>query len=271
MNYRHAFHAGNFADLLKHAVVLDLVARLTALPGHLTVIDTHAGAGVYNLRDGAAQRSGEAVAGIGRLMADLNLPGVLEALRSAVRNLSADGSLYPGSPHLITRALRPGDRYIGCELRPDDTASLVAVTSPFVGALALQADGYAAAVSRLPAPPARAMVLIDPPFERPDDYAQITATVASVLRANPATVLAVWLPIKDLETLDAFQRGLSVASASGAMVEARLRPLSDPMKMNGCAMLLLNPPAGATEAAMAAAAYIVAALGQNGRAVATQL
>ena len=267
MNYRHAFHAGNFADLLKHAVLLDLLGRLTGRAGPLTVIDTHAGAGIYDLSDGPSQRSREAEAGIGRLLSVPDAPGVFAPLVEAVRALSADGRLYPGSPRLAASALKAGDRYIGCELRADDLGHLRSVLKGAAGVQLLQTDGYAVAASRTPEAPAKALVLIDPPFERPDDYAQITRALAAVLRRNPGAVCAVWLPIKDLETLDAFQRGLAGLPARGAMVETRLRPLDDPMKMNGCAMLLLNPPDGAIDAAGLAAEWIARTLGAGGRAV----
>ena len=271
MNYRHAFHAGNFADLLKHAILLDLLARLQAGPGALTVLDTHAGAGIYDLSDGPSQRSREAEAGIGRLLSAPDAPAVFASLISAVRALSPEGRLYPGSPSLAASALRAGDRYIGCELRADDLAHLKQAVKASPAAQVLQTDGYAAAASRTPEAPARVLVLIDPPFERPDDYEAIARTLRGVLKRNRAAVCAVWLPIKDLETLDAFQRGLSDLKADGAMIETRLRPLSDPMKMNGCAMLLINPPAGAVQAGEAAAVWIAETLGEGGRAVVSPL
>ena len=126
LNYRHAFHAGNFADLVKHALLLALLDRLTAFGEPLTVVDTHAGAGLYGLQDAAARRSGEAQAGVARLMADPAVPAVLARLVAAVRASNPAGELqsYPGSPWLAVRALRRGDAYVGCELRPDDHRDL---------------------------------------------------------------------------------------------------------------------------------------------------
>jgi 23S rRNA (adenine2030-N6)-methyltransferase len=264
MNYRHAFHAGNFADLLKHAVVLDLMARLTAQPGPLSVVDTHAGAGVYDLLGPEARRSAEAEAGIGALLRAKDAPVVFAPLIRSVRALSPDGRLYPGSPALIAERLRPGDSYRGCEIRGDDFASLRTVLQAFPQARAVQGDGYGVAAAQVPPSPARAFVLIDPPFERPDDYANAAACCLAVLARNPAAVIAVWLPIKDLETLDAFQRRLDGFVAPAFLAEVRLRPLDDPMKMNGCALLVLNPPAGSREAANAASDWIVRALGEVG-------
>ncbi|HEX7761878.1 MAG TPA: 23S rRNA (adenine(2030)-N(6))-methyltransferase RlmJ, partial [Caulobacteraceae bacterium] len=126
MNYRHAFHAGNFADLLKHAIVLDLMGRLTAAAGPLTVVDTHAGAGGYDLAGELARKTGEGQAGIVRLMADAGAPAVFAPLKAAVRGVNGKGQsvrYYPGSPLLIAPALRPGDRYLACEIRSDDGAA----------------------------------------------------------------------------------------------------------------------------------------------------
>jgi 23S rRNA (adenine2030-N6)-methyltransferase len=158
--------------------------------------------------------------------------------------------------------LRLGDTYLGCELRPDDAERLRQTLRPFPGARAMQADGYATAVRQTPK--GRALVLIDPPFEQPDDYERTTQTIAAVLKQNPRAVLAVWLPIKDLETLDAFRRGLALRGAPAFLAEARLRPLMDPMKMNGCAVLVVGAPKGAEGAARSAADWIVKTLGQAG-------
>jgi 23S rRNA (adenine2030-N6)-methyltransferase len=281
MNYRHAFHAGNFADLLKHAVVLDLMGRLTAAAGPLSVVDTHAGAGAYDLSGDLARKTGEAEAGIGRLMADAAAPGVFAALKAAVGRMNPRGGSvrhYPGSPLLIAPALRPGDRYLGCEIRPDDGADLKANLKGLGGVEVRQADGWATAVAEARAAAKagrRLFVLIDPPFERGDDYPAIAATVGQALAAAPGAVIAVWVPIKDLATFDSLLGEVEDAAAeavSGAgrpepallVSEVRLRPLDDPMKMNGCAMLVLGAPAGAETAARAAANWIAAACGGPG-------
>jgi 23S rRNA (adenine2030-N6)-methyltransferase len=245
LNYRHHFHAGNFADIVKHATLLALLARLTREPSPLTVLDTHAGAGLYDLTGGEARKSREAERGIARLMADPSAPDALRPLTEAVRRLNPEGALrfYPGSPLLAVKALRKGDRYQGHELRPDDHLALSALLKREAGpvqAKAVRSDGYAAL-----AEPAkgRRLVLIDPPFERGDEYAQILAGLPAAL-AQPGTVVAVWLPIKDLETLDAFVSGLEANGKPLLLAQARLRPLSDPLKMNGCAMTLLGDELG---------------------------
>lgn len=268
MNYRHAFHAGNFADLVKHAGLLRLLAELTASGGPLTVIDTHAGRGLYDLGAEEAKRSGEAEAGVLKLRTAGDAPPELAPLRKAVADLNGGGSMrrYPGSPWLIAEALRPGDRYVACELRGEEHDALRTVLKGRGEAVrTLNADGYAAAVAEAPAK-GRVLVLIDPPFERADDYARIVETVAALRRKNPGAQALVWLPIKDLETLDSFLRDLEDEVAAPMLVaEARVRPLSDPMKMNGCALVLVDGPDLAAPFA-AICGWVAEALGNGGAA-----
>jgi 23S rRNA (adenine2030-N6)-methyltransferase len=268
LNYRHHFHAGNFADILKHGLLLHLLARLMAGAGPLSVIDTHAGAGAYDLGDDKARRSGEAAAGIGRLVAAPDLPDALVPLRRAVERENGDGEvrLYPGSPLLVARRLRPGDRYTGYELRADDHAELAKRLRPWPGAVARREDGYAALSAwRAEAP---RLALVDPPFERGDDYANAAAAVGEALATDPATVAAIWTPLKDLETFDAFLGRLeALPGVTGLVVQARLKPLDDPLRMNGCALAILAPPSLLDVLAGPAgeiAGWIVAALGGPG-------
>ena len=251
MNYRHAFHAGNFADLQKHAIVLALLAALTADETPLSVVDTHAGAGAYDLGGDMALRSGEAAAGIGRLLASDDVPAVFASLVAAVKALNGGkaGSLYPGSPLLVAGALRKTDRYTACELRPDDFDSLRRTLAPYAFAQTVKDDGYATAVARA-GKGGHTFVLIDPPFERSDDYAQIVATTKAVLAKDPRAVIAAWMPLKDLETFDAFMRAMETVTNDALAAELRLRPLTDPMKMNGCAMVMVGAPKS-TEGAIA--------------------
>jgi 23S rRNA (adenine2030-N6)-methyltransferase len=267
LNYRHAFHAGNFADIVKHAAVGLILERLTAAAGPLLVVDTHAGAGTYDLQGDMAQRSGEAQAGVVRLMADPETPAGLRPLKAAVNAANPDGTLrlYPGSPALIAAQLRPQDEYQGAELRPDDFALLSRTLAGARGvAKAVAGDGFdlaadAAADSR------RLFVLIDPPFERADDYVRIVQTLAVLLRRKPPTSVLVWLPLKDLETFDSLLRRVEDLGAVRALVvEARLRPLTDPMRLNGCALVVLNDPPGLGEALRPVLDWVVQAAGEAG-------
>lgn len=265
MNYRHAFHAGNFADLHKHTILLAMLSALQEQSGALSVIDTHAGAGAYDLSGEMARRSGEAQAGVFRLEAATDAPAVFGPLLAAVLKINSGqaGDLYPGSPLLMARALRKADRYAGCELRPDDAVLLSKTLAPYANAQALEADGFATAAAQA-GRGGRAFVIIDPPFERPDDYARIAETTRAVLKRAPDAALAIWLPLKDLETFDAFIRAMETVTKGLLVAELRLRPLIDPMKMNGSAMVMVGAPASVEAAAAEAGDWIAARLGEAG-------
>jgi 23S rRNA (adenine2030-N6)-methyltransferase len=266
MNYRHAFHAGNFADLFKHALLLAVLAELQASKGALTVVDSHAGAGTYDLAGEAARRTGESAAAR-RMMDERAIPAVFAPLAAAVVRLNGGrrGSLYPGSPWLIAQALRPQDRMLACELRADDAAALKAALAGRGGVETLVGDGWRLAAQRAPAAPARLLVLIDPPFEAGDDGAQAAALIGRILGRNPAAVAAVWAPIKDLAGFDALCGEIEDAAGERPVLiaEARLRAPDDPLRLNGCAMIIVNPTRGLGAQAREAAAWIAATFGDG--------
>jgi 23S rRNA (adenine2030-N6)-methyltransferase len=253
---------------MKHAILLQVLAALRS-DGPLTVIDTHAGAGLYDLGDEAATKSGEAAQGVGRLMADATAPPEFAPLQSAVETVNAGGRLrlYPGSPWLVVQTLQRGDAYVGCELRPDDYGVLASeigrmAAAKGVRAATLQRDGYLEAATRLKLGPGRTLLLIDPPFERGDEYAQVLETLSG-LKGRAQVCALVWLPIKDLETFDAFLRGLAALGLPDvAVAEVRLRRLSNPMRMNGCALVMIGVPDIVAQAA-AICDWIASRLGET--------
>jgi len=255
---------------MKHAILLQVLAGLRS-DGPLTVIDTHSGAGLYDLGGEAATKSGEATLGVGRLMADSAAPQAFAPLKRAIETVNGAGPLplYPGSPWLVVQALRPGDAYVGCELRPDDHGALASAigrvaAAKGVRAATLQRDGYLEAAARLQLGPRRTLLLIDPPFERGDEYGQVLETLAVMQRRAPAACALVWLPIKDLETFDAFLRGLAALGLPDvAVAEVRLRPLNNPMRMNGCALVMIGVPDVLAPAA-AICGWIASRLGETG-------
>jgi 23S rRNA (adenine2030-N6)-methyltransferase len=269
LNYRHAFHAGNFADLVKHAALLELLARAAADPAPFQIIDTHAGRGVYDLTGEDARRSGEAAAGIGRLVESREPPPEFAPLVAAVRRLNGSRGLvrYPGSPWLATERLRAQDSWLGCELRAAEHAALRKALAERRGVETVCADGFDLAGQRC-SKTGRVLVLVDPPFERADDYARTVATAAAVVRKNPAAQALVWLPLKDLETLDAFLRDLEDAVGAPILVaETRMRPLTDPLRMNGCALVLIGGDnAGLTPKLETIYRWAAESLGEGGSA-----
>lgn len=266
LNYRHAFHAGNFADLVKHAALLQLLARLRD-GAPLSVIDTHAGRGLYDLAGPEARKSGEAESGVVRLMAAKDAPGEFAPLVRAVAALNRGGELrrYPGSPWLIAEALRPADSYLACELRAEEHDRLRKLLQGRANVRTLCADGYAAALhQRLPQ--GRVLALIDPPFEQPDDYARVVETLVGLRRRRAEAAALVWLPLKDLETFDSLLRDLEDAVDGPLIVaQARMRPLTDPMKMNGCALVLMGGP-DLTGPLASICGWVAHALGDRGSA-----
>ena len=274
MNYRHGFHAGNFADLAKHAAVLTLLRLLRERDEPLLVVDTHAGAGFYDLSNPDFARSKEAEAGIQYLLGG-NVPASLKPLADYVRakNLKAGFrdrvGIYPGSPVLIMDHARTDDDYIGAELRDDDFDLLKARVEP--RGRAVQKDGYQVATGTVSSPKSL-FYLIDPPFERGDDYANLVSTLRAILGARPDARALIWLPLKDLETFDAWLRALEREVTEGELeaqpeilvAELRLRPLWNPMKMNGCALVAVNPPENFAAHLKAIAEDVVATFGEDG-------
>ncbi|MBN8552176.1 MAG: 23S rRNA (adenine(2030)-N(6))-methyltransferase RlmJ [Caulobacterales bacterium] len=261
MNYRHSFHAGNFADLHKHAVLLLLLKAMKPQRQAFTVIDTHAGAGIYDLASEDQTRSKEAERGIQALMAG-ELPGSFEPLIEAVRGVNSwrDAvQLYPGSPWLIVTAMDADDTYIGCEVQPQVREQLeLAMGMTPTETHVRDADGYEVVGEE-----SAGLILIDPPYERRDDYERAAQAAALAQSLNPDVVVAIWTPLKDLETLDGFLRDLKKRTGAEILVsEARMRPLSDPMKMNGSAMVIVRPPQRIDGEVAAVAEALVDTLGE---------
>jgi len=246
MNYRHAFHAGNFADVFKHAILLALLDALTAKDKSLCCLDTHAGRGRYALYEVEAGKTGEWRDGIGRLFDDPDPPVPLQRYLDAIRACNPDGALrtYPGSPLLAARTLRANDRLILCEVQDDEAAALRALFHDDSRAHVHARDGYAAMNALLPPNERRGLVLIDPPFEAQEG--EFTAIETALTQAHarwPNGVYAVWYPIKSRRAIAPFHRQLSAGPFAEALVaELLVRPDDSPLRLNGCGMLIANPP-----------------------------
>jgi 23S rRNA (adenine2030-N6)-methyltransferase len=244
MNYRHAFHAGNFADVLKHAVLVLLLKALARKDAPFCYLDTHAGAGRYDLLGEAAQKTGEYRDGIARLWNSPPLSG-LEDYLAAVRAMNPAGTLryYPGSPAIARRLLRPRDRMVLVEQHPEEYERLKAEFADDRRVAVQRQDGYAALKALLPPPEKRGLVLIDPPYESADEYAQAAEGLRVAHARWSSGVLAVWYPVKERAPVQGFHRKLAASGIRKILaVELRPYPADSAFRLNGCGMLIVNPP-----------------------------
>src|ERR1700733_11732632 len=248
MNYQHAFHAGNFADVHKHAVLARILVHLRAKPAAFRVIDSHAGAGRYDLFAAEPTRSGEWQNGIKRLW-DAALATELRTLLTpyldAVAALNPGGVLcvYPGSPLVAQRLLRPQDRLIACELEPRSAALLQAALRGDARAKALALDGWTALGAYVPPKERRGVVVVDPPFEEAADFTRLSATLAAAHRKWPTGVYLLWYPIKERDAPDALARRLrKLALPNVLRCELMLGPARADAGLAGSGLILVNPP-----------------------------
>jgi 23S rRNA (adenine2030-N6)-methyltransferase len=254
MNYRHHFHAGNFADVIKHALLLRLVAAMQRKPRGFLYLDTHAGRGSYDLswadRGDSLARRPEWPQGIGRLWSEGDLPELLADYVAAIRlydqrqgNLAPEPRFYPGSPLLVSEGMRPQDRMALCERHPEEAAALQAAVGRLDRCSVQTMDGYVAMRAMLPPVEKRALVLIDPPFESEREFADIVRAVREGLERLPGAVIAIWYPLTQRARVDAFSAQLSqLKLPPTAVAELMIAGEDSTLKMWGCGMVLINPP-----------------------------
>lgn len=266
LSYRHGFHAGNHADVLKHAVLLDVLEYFNRKDKPWFYIDTHAGGGCYALQAGSSGRTPEADEGIGRLWARDDLPGLLDNYREAVRTFNPQGSLlfYPGSPALAMTRAREHDRLRLFELHPADFDAL---QRTFAGEDARvqvrRADGFSGLKSLLPPPSRRGLVLIDPPYEVKDDYRRVVDAVKDALRRFAIGTYAVWYPMLARSEARALPERLAALGA-GSWLDVRLAvraPARDGFGLFGSGLFIINPPWVLPQRLEESLPYLVKALG----------
>ena len=248
MNYRHAYHAGNFADVMKHAVLCRVLMHLRGKPGAFRVIDTHAGSGVYDLRSVEAGRTLEWRDGIGRLIGaelDAGVRALLAPYLDAVAALNPSGALavYPGSPALVRALLRSQDRLIACELEPQAAGALSRELSGDARTKAIAIDGWTALTAYVPPKERRGLVLIDPPFEQSEEFSRLVQGLAAAHRKWPTGHYLVWYPIKDTNDVAAFVRKLA-RSGIAKMLRVELIAASSAAEtgLRGSGLIVVNPP-----------------------------
>ena len=245
LSYRHAFHAGNFADVFKHTLLLQLLQSLRRKDKPFCILDTHAGIGRYDLHSAAATKNREYAEGIGRLWQQPELGPELTEYRNEVRGLNPDGELryYPGSPRLIRALLRPADRLILTELHPGDHPLLKAEFAGDRQTAVHHADGYSALKAFLPPVERRGLVLIDPAFELRDEFDRLLEAVRVIHRRWAGGMIALWYPILDRAPSLRFHRALQQSAIPAILIaELGLQPYDAPFGLHGCGMVIVNPP-----------------------------
>jgi 23S rRNA (adenine2030-N6)-methyltransferase len=248
VNYHHEFHAGNFADVFKHAVLCRILHYLRDKPAAFRVIDTHAGAGLYDLASEEATRSGEWHDGIEKLVTT-QLPQAIATLLSpyldVIGALNERGRLriYPGSPALARAWLRPQDRLIACELDPKTAVALNGNLRGDSRIRALVLDGWTALNAYVPPKERRGLVLVDPPYEADTDFVRLSSGLAAAHRKWQTGIYALWYPIKGRREPDALAKRLRrLALAKVLRAELLVNAPSDPDRLNGAGIILVNPP-----------------------------
>ena len=248
MNYRHAFHAGNFADVFKHTILIGLLESLKAKQTPFCYIETHAGAGRYDLRGEAARKTREHENGVLRLFGATRLNAHLHIYHNLVRALNASApqelAVYPGSPLIASLLLREQDRAALCELQPDEAAQLKRLFAADARIGVHQRDGYAALAGLVPPKERRGLVLVDPPFETQEDEFRAIETAFSAAFAHwPTGIYAIWYPIKLRQQTLPFQRWFARHKIPKVLcAELLLHPDNSALRLNGCGMVIVNPP-----------------------------
>lgn len=276
MHYQHRFHAGNFADVFKHVLLCGLLRALNRKDTPWAYVETHAGAGAYELRDAAAartaaERTGEFHDGIARLIAATDAPAPVAAYLDVVRamngNAAGAGELrrYPGSPWFALQAARSTDRVLLCEREPAIAAELRGALAADPRVAIHQRDGYEAA-ALLPPREKRGLVLIDPPFERPDEFDAVGAFVARALARFGNGVYAIWYPYKKRFDSERFLRRLRRDCPREAINYVLDTGAPSEGQMHACGVVVVNPPYAFTVEIAAALPWLADMLAQGAKA-----
>jgi len=274
--YRHAFHAGNHADVLKHAVLLACLSHLQQKPGPVLVVDTHAGAGAYTPDGPLTRQKSEWHTGLGRLwpMREDNMPSLVrhyvQAVRAAQPGPAADQPLVlPGSPWLISHQLRSQDAIRCCEAHPTDFPLLQAMLAPLGRrAQALQKDGFESLKAWLPPASRRGLVLMDPSYELKSDYPQALKSLRDAMTRFATGCYVIWVPMVARLEVDRFVRqAMALPASSRLLVSLKVRsPVKDGLGLMGSHLIVLNPPFGLQASLEEALPWLVKQLGQDSSA-----
>lgn len=275
LSYRHGFHAGNAADVLKHAVFVFVLGHLQRKAGPLLILDTHAGAGLYDLASAEAAKTGEFRDGIGRLAAGAGdapelLAGYLALVKA--RNPRGPFAVYPGSPALALAMKRPQDRLAFYELHPADHARLADLAGRARGVSVERADGFKGLIAHVPPVGRRGLVLIDPSYEIKTDYDNVVVALAKAWRRFATGVYVLWYPVIERSRIDALLAAVAAAGIRKVYrLELGMAPDAPGYGMTASGMLVVNAPFTLPRAAEPALPWLTERLGARGRAVAEWL
>ncbi len=266
LSYRHAFHAGNFADVFKHVLLRGALECLVRKPAALLYLDTHAGAGRYALGGRMASRTREADTGAARVLAESGAPAGVERYLAQIRGMNPPGRLthYPGSPEIARALLRDDDRMVLCELHPADYAALAALFERRPRTQVMARDGLAALKSQLPPLERRGLILIDPPYEQAQEYRLVAQALPQGLKRFATGTYLLWYPRLAGDPAGPMLKRLAGGlSAPTLQLELALGPPGDRPGMDGCGMLVINPPWGMEASMREALPWLAAHLGRR--------
>ncbi|TWX55656.1 23S rRNA (adenine(2030)-N(6))-methyltransferase RlmJ [Colwellia hornerae] len=249
LSYRHAFHAGNFADVLKHSVLTLVLEYMVRKDKGFTYIDSHSGAGMYSLKDEYAQKTAEYKDGIAKIIAaltDENFPEALTPYIELIQRLNTENSeleIYPGSPGVAKQLMRRQDSAHLFELHPSDIQHLTEFCTRWKKSHVKQSDGYQGVLGLVPPPSRRGVVLIDPPYELKEDYAKAVKTIVKAYKKFNSGTYILWYPVVTRERIHAMEKDFTRSEVKNLLqVEFCLQADSDEYGMTGTGLFIVNPP-----------------------------
>lgn len=245
MNYRHSYHAGNFADAFKHIILIALVKSFLRKENPFCYLDTHAGIGHYDLASEIAKKTKEYETGIGKIFSQENQNDIIQTYLHCIKTLNPSGKLqmYPGSPYFVRQLLREHDRMVLCELQEDEYITLKSFFGRDKQTAIHRQDGYQALKAFLPPKERRGLVLIDPPYEKHDEFDHILSVLPQAIERWETGVFALWYPIKERRATDRFLEKLKNKILRPTLtIELSIHPENIPTHLNGSGMFIVNPP-----------------------------
>jgi 23S rRNA (adenine2030-N6)-methyltransferase len=263
VNYRHAYHAGNFADVIKHVALVAILQHLKKKDKPFRVIDTHAGRGLYDLSGDKALRTGEAKDGIARVR-DLSGALALDAYLDLVRSVGSEH--YPGSPLIAARLLRPADRLVAIEKHDEEFTELKQSLSNFATTRVVEGDGYERLSALMPPPERRGLVLIDPPYEAEDEFTRAARALIDAHRKFATGIFMLWFPIKSVAAANGFTGEIATAGIGKLLrvdIDLGAQPGADRERLSAAGLLIVNPPYGFADEMRRIATILAPALGRG--------